>query len=94
MQKLSTWWVSFVVFRSGHREKGGRSIGIDLSPELTDQLAETVVVVAELLGDLFLREAIEEDCSQSFVLTLVGVAGLGKKLAVVRIVHNRCSVKM
>src|SRR5262249_39711142 len=77
------------------RRKGGRlPVGAG-GPELTHQLAEGIVVVAEALGHVLLAAAVEEDGAQGLVLALRGGGGLQEEAAAGCTAHSgrpRCEV--
>jgi hypothetical protein len=57
--------------------------------ELVDQLAESVVGVAEAVGGLLLGELLEEDSPEGLVLALQGTGGLPEEASAGGVVHNR-----
>jgi len=60
--------------------------------ELIHQLPECAVPVAEVLGDLLLRAAVEEHGPQRLVAAVIRVRGVGEELPVRGVVHNGCSL--
>ena len=57
--------------------------------ELIHQLPECAVPVAEVLGDLLLRAAVEEHGPQRLVAAVIRVRGVGEELPVRGVVHHR-----
>jgi hypothetical protein len=53
-----------------------------------DQLAKGIVRVAEASGHLLLRDAVEEDGPQGFVLALQGAGRLLEEASAKGVVHN------
>jgi hypothetical protein len=77
--------------RAARWRKGGWVAGATPVAELVDELAKGVVAVAELLGGVLLRKAVEKDGAQGLVLALGGAGGLLKEELAACVVHNRGS---
>jgi hypothetical protein len=58
------------------------------------QLAQRLVLKAKLLGHYFLRSALDEDGSQSFVPPMIDLSGLREVPPNRRVVHDVASMKM
>jgi hypothetical protein len=63
-----------------------------LPSEFIDQLPQGAVAVAELLGDLLLRTAVEEYGAEGLITAVIRLGGPGEELPVRGVVHNRCSL--
>jgi hypothetical protein len=63
-------------------------------PEVIHQLAQRVVLKAQLLGHFLLRSALDDDGSQGFVLPMVDMSGLREVPPHRRVVHDWASQKM
>jgi hypothetical protein len=63
-----------------------------LASELIDQLPQRAVAVAELLGDLLLRPAVEEYGTEGLITAVIRLGGPGEELPVRGVVHHRCSL--
>ena len=57
--------------------------------ELIDQLTQRAVAVAELLGDLLLRTAVEGHGTEGLVTAVIRLRGPGEELPVRGVVHHR-----
>jgi hypothetical protein len=62
-------------------QKGGRLAGPAAAAEVVDELPEGGVGIAEALGGLLLRAAIEEDAAERLVLTLGDASGSQEEIA-------------
>ena len=60
--------------------------------ELIDQLTQRAVAVAELLGDLLLRTAVEGHGTEGLVTAVIRLRGPGEELPAPGVVHHRCSL--
>src|SRR6516164_9627494 len=79
--------------RTSVLEKGGGLTGVAALPsELIDQLAERAVAIAEVLGDVLLRAAVEEHGAEGFVAAVIRMGGPGEELPERGVGHHRCSL--
>jgi hypothetical protein len=60
--------------------------------ELINQLPERAIPIAESLGDLLLRAAVEEHGTEGLVAAVIRMRGPGEELPVRGVVHHRCSL--
>src|SRR3954471_23046806 len=76
----------------GHQwRKGGRGAGRTIASELVYELSEGVGGVAEPLGGILLRQAVDEDGAEGFVLSLGGAGGMFEEELAEGVVHARGS---
>ena len=79
-----------------HFEKGGL-IGwfctVTVSPKLTHKLTKRAVFKSELICDILLRSSINKDRSERFVLTVISLSRMRKKIETSRIFHDQASKK-
>jgi hypothetical protein len=63
-----------------------------VSSELVNQLPESTVPIAEVLGDLLLRSPVEEHGTERLVAAVIRMRRPGEELPVRGAVHNGCSL--
>jgi hypothetical protein len=67
---------------------------VAISSKLIDQLPQCAGAVAEVLGDILLRAAVEEHGAEGLVAAMIWMRGPGEELAVGSVVHHRCSLRL
>jgi len=83
--------VAWGIVRDHRRRKGGRGASGTIASELVDELTEGVVGVAETLGGVLLGQAVDEDGTEGFELSLSGAGGLLEEELAEGVVHARGS---